>query len=401
MFPVIILLAAFVGGSEVEPVPQWLFPNSHSQVASAKDATYHTLNRTDHPIVELLEGSFAEAPDAPWPEKRAYRGTDRLVFQINSLEPGAQYVLGLAWYAPEATQSVYLGAQGAAPSCALPATPARAFYEDKPTWSAFVLPLPDAVVRSSSARVEIRAENGKGASLGQLVLLRKEDAQARKRVLIVTGDDYPGHRWRETAPELAAMLREDPRLEVSITESPAFLGSPLLSHYDAVLLHFKNYTERLPLGSEVWSGLEGYVQQGGGLVVAHFGCGAFQEWNGYVNVAGRVWNPAFRAHDPYGPFQVRVTEPNHPITQGLAAFETRDELYTCLDGAPAIQVLCEATSVVDQKPYPMGFVLRPGQGRVFHSTLGHDVAALKSPGTRDLYRRAALWAAGLSSESKQ
>jgi type 1 glutamine amidotransferase len=214
-------------------------------------------------------------------------------------------------------------------------------------------------------------------------------------MLIVTGDDYPGHRWRETGPELASALRQDPRLEVSITESPAFLGSPLLSHYDAVLIHFKNYSERLPLGEVVWNGLKDYLNNGGGVLIAHFGCGAFQEWNDFVQYSGRVWNPKFRAHDPYGPFDVSIVDHDHAITKSLTDFSTTDELYTCLDGPTSIQVLCTAVSKVDQKPYPMGFVLEPGKGRVFHCTLGHDVNALRSEGTRALYLRAALWAVGL------
>src|SRR5690606_5932850 len=127
--------------------------------------------------------------------------------------------------------------------------------------------------------------------VNEVWLLSRDPNDARKRVLIVTGDDWTGHLWRETGPEIAEILREDTRLEVSITESPYILASPLLDHYDAVVLHFKNYNDRLPLGEAVWSGLDRYVQSGHGLVLVHFGCGAFQEWEGYVRLCGRVWDP--------------------------------------------------------------------------------------------------------------
>ena len=42
----------------------------------------------------------------------------------------------------------------------------------------------------------------------------------------------------------------------------------------------------------------------------------------------------------------------------------------------------------------MAFVLDYGKGRVFHTTLGHDVKALTTPGTSELIRRGAVWAAG-------
>ena len=91
---------------------------------------------------------------------------------------------------------------------------------------------------------------------------------------------------------------------------------------------------------------------------------------------------------------MQFTDAQHPITKGLADFDTEDELYTCLDGDVPIHVLAKATSKVDKKDYPMAFVLTPGQGRTFHCVLGHDVKAL-GPAVGQLYRRGSAWAAGL------
>jgi uncharacterized protein len=216
-----------------------------------------------------------------------------------------------------------------------------------------------------------------------------------KRIVIVTGDDYPGHRWRETAPQLAAILRADPRLEVTIVESPALLGSSLLQYFHAVVLHLKNYHERMPTDEAQCTALAEYVRSGRGLLVTHFACGAFQEWAGYAALAGRVWNPQLRGHDPYGPFVVRVADRAHPITRGLADFEVTDELYTCLDGQTPIHTLCEATSQVDKLSYPLAFTVGAGAGRICHCVLGHDLNAYNAPGLRDLYRRAGAWVVGL------
>jgi len=75
-------------------------------------------------------------------------------------------------------------------------------------------------------------------------------------------------------------------------------------------------------------------------------------------------------------------------------FETDDELYFCLMGDPKIHLLCDAFSKKKKADYPQAFVFEPGQGRVFLSTLGHDVKAY-SEGTRQLYRQGTAWAAGL------
>lgn len=351
--------------------------------------------KVEGPHFEILQGGPAAIPNVAGSIGTVLSDADKAILVAHGLNAQDRYVILVAWYSEEATQSVYLGPEGGALECVLPATPAKSFYEDKPTWSSFPLPILGTVAASGKVRVEIRKESGPSASVSAVWLLRKKDAMPRKRLLIVTGDDYPGHRWRLTAPEFARIFRQDPQIEVSIAETPAILGSPLLEHYDGVMIHFKNYHQRLPLGREVWDGLRNYVEQGGGLIVAHFGCGAFQEWDGYVQVAGRVWNPAARAHDPYGPFEVHVVDAAHPITREMNDFNTQDELYTCLDGAPKIQILCEATSKVDGKPYPMGFVHGPGKGRVFHCPLGHDVNALSAEGPRELYRRGARWIMGL------
>lgn len=278
----------------------------------------------------------------------------------------------------------------------LPATRAAAFHKGKSTYARIQLPLRYKQTTVGELQVAIRREAGPDAVVSAVWLLKKDNPKdQRKRVLIGTGDEYPAHLWRETAPELAEILREDPRLEVSITESPGIYASPLMDQYDATVLHFKDYEKRMPLDDVVWSGLQNFVDAGKGLVVVHFACGAFQEWPGFVDVAGRVWNPDFRGHDPYQPFQVSITDGWHPITQGMKHFDTDDELYTCLDGDTPIQVLCESTSSEDKKVYPMGFVVTESKGRVFHSPLGHDVNAFQATGTRQLYRQATVWAAGL------
>lgn len=323
---------------------------------------------------------------------------ERVEFLISNLDVAADYVLGFTWWDADGLdrrESLRFGVgDPVAWTTVMPSTKPLAFHGDEPTWARVLLPLRGSRIQAGAVRVAFVNDAGPDAVVSELWLLKRKETGAQKRVLIVTGDDWSGHHWRETGPELAQILREDPRLEVSITEAPAILGSPLLDQYDAVIIHFKNYSQRLPLGNEVWTEFERYVNAGHGVVIVHFGCGAFEDWDGFVTIAGRVWNPEKRAHDPYGPFQVRVVDPGHPITAGMTTFDVQDELYTCLDGAPPIRVLCCATSRVDQQDCPMGFVV-PGGGGIFHCTLGHDVAALRSPGTRDLYRRAAAWAAGL------
>jgi len=160
-----------------------------------------------------------------------------------------------------------------------------------------------------------------------------------------------------------------------------------------VVLHYVKW-HKPDLGEPCQENLKKFVTGGKGLVVVHFACGAFQKWAGFEELAGRVYNPKLRGHDPHGTFTVRITDGKHPITAGMKDFQTLDELYTCLDGKTPIQVLAMATSKVDKKDYPMAFVLTAGKGKVFHCPLGHDVRAFAAEGVQELFRRGTAWVAG-------
>ena len=221
------------------------------------------------------------------------------------------------------------------------------------------------------------------------------EGQNEAKVLIVTGIDHPAHKWQLTAPALAEVLGEDTRLKVDVVEQPEFLGKDKVHDYDVVVVHFMSWKKPTP-GQEARANLNKFVNGGKGLFVLHFGCGAFQDWPEYRNLAGRVWDPDLRAHDPRGPFRVDIVNKEHPITRGMASFQTEDELYTCLAGERPIDLLATARSKVDGKDYPMAFVFKYGKGLVFHCALGHDVKAIKNPPAAELFRRGCAWAAGLA-----
>lgn len=227
-----------------------------------------------------------------------------------------------------------------------------------------------------------------------------EAAKKTARILLITGEDYPGHKWKETYPVLKAELEKDPRLTVDVLADLKSLATVRLADYDAAILHFKNYDPEVP-GRKGFDNLAGFVEQGGGLTILHFGCGAFQEFkDDFVKLAGGVWfgekiPPGRRNHDPRGEFTVNIAKVDHPIVSGMEDFVTDDELYSCLEGDTPTTTLASAVSKVDGKTYPMAFVLRYGKGRVFHSVLGHDTAAFAAEGPAELHRRGCAWTAGL------
>jgi type 1 glutamine amidotransferase len=212
-------------------------------------------------------------------------------------------------------------------------------------------------------------------------------------VLIVTGIDYPGHHWWETTPALEEELGRDPRMRVAVLQDPYKLDVTDLGGYDVLLLHFMNWEKPDP-NDKAKQNLRRFVERGGGLVIIHFACGAFQGWPEYAALAGRVYDRT-NTHDARGPFTVNLVNTNHPLTRGMQpAFDTDDELYTCLMGDKPIELLATARSKITWRDHPMGFVHHYGTGRVFLTPLGHDVKALRAAGTAELIRRATAWTAG-------
>lgn len=366
----------------------------------------------------------------------AFSGSE-VVIEASQLKPKTAYVLGFTWWDYDGNgraQSVWVNGKKLVDATTLPA------MRGKNQGPATVLvAIPAELAANGKLSIAFRREAASNAVVSEIWLLAntsgvavavtpavtatvatdwsapaskpkepeltlqrtpvvRANAGAEKKVLIVTGREM--HNWRQTTPVLTAALAKDKRLEISVVEDAAFLGAPELKNYDVIVLHYQNWQVPDP-GAEVLANLVRCVEGGRGFVMVHFACGAFIDWptkavrKELLPIAGRVWNPKFRGHDPRGPFRVNVTDHKHPITAGLADFDTDDELYTCLDGDVPIQVLATAKSKVDKKDYPMAFVLSPGKGRTFHFVLGHDVKAL-NPAALELFRRGTAWAAGKS-----
>ena len=106
------------------------------------------------------------------------------------------------------------------------------------------------------------------------------------------------------------------------------------------------------------------------------------------------------SHGARLPFQVVTRAPEHPIMKGLPAewMHAPDELYATLRG-PGKNMTVLATAHSDPANHgtghdePMLMVVNYGKGRVFHSTMGHDVAALSCVGFMTTFQRGTEWAA--------
>lgn len=244
-------------------------------------------------------------------------------------------------------------------------------------------------------------------------------AQAALKALIVDGQN--NHDWRATTPVLAEILEEDGLFETDVATSPE-AGQPMdsfapaFADYDVTVL---NYTGD-PWPENVRTAFVDYVRNGGGVVVFHAANNAFPEWPEFNEIIGLGgWGgrdeksgPMVRFRDgkmvlddspgPGGthgaqrPFNIEMIDLDHPITKGLPPvwMHAKDELYAKLRGpAKNLRVLATARSLVSNEDEPMLFTVRFGEGRVFHTALGHDPNPMRCVGFRFTLRRGAEWAA--------
>ncbi|MEM6913718.1 MAG: ThuA domain-containing protein [Pseudomonadota bacterium] len=102
----------------------------------------------------------------------------------------------------------------------------------------------------------------------------------------------------------------------------------------------------------------------------------------------------FIAHPPIAPYRVDVTQPDHPMAEGVKPFETNDELYLMethgeLDVILHCEFEGEATGFVEKDwplaQHPVLYTHKVGSGEVMYLTLGHCRGHYDMEGITDYY----------------
>lgn len=251
------------------------------------------------------------------------------------------------------------------------------------------------------------------------------DSKPEREVLsVLLVDGQNNHAWPRTSPVLRAILEETGRFTVDVATSPpngADLSGfqPDFAAYDVVVSNYNGAT----WPEETRDAFEAYVSGGGGFVCVHAADNAFPEWRAYNEmIAVGGWGRRTEASGPYlrlrdGAWTQDTTagrggshgrqheflleaRAEHPILEGLPErwLHTQDELYDRLRG-PALNVTVLASAYSRKETggsgehEPILMTIDYGEGRVFHTTMGHDVPALRCVGFQATLARGAEWVA--------
>jgi uncharacterized protein len=235
------------------------------------------------------------------------------------------------------------------------------------------------------------------AGVGSLILPTILSAQENKakKLLFVWGG-WQGHEPKECL-DLFLPWMEETGFDVRVSDSlDVYLDKDYMKSVD-IIVQIYTMSE---ISEEQEEGLLKAIMGGVGIAGWHGGlCDAFRQNTDYQFMTGGQWV----AH-PGGviDYTVNITDQDDPVTRGISDFKMNSEQYY-MHVDPNNKVLATTTFSGEHADWIEGCTMPIvwkkvyGKGRVFYSSLGHQLRDfINSPDALEIMKRGILWA----SESK-
>lgn len=213
------------------------------------------------------------------------------------------------------------------------------------------------------------------------------------KVLVVTGGhDYDKEGFEELLSKLPGSYDQVEHPNVF-----EMLASEKVDPYDVILFY------DMPPKSASNTDVAFYqiTEAGKGVIVLHHALCSYNFWPDYPSIIGGHYyqyqwekdgiqqEPSTYTHDVT--FDVKVVDPNHPVTEGVADFQITDETYGNIDILPNVYPLLSTT---EPSSAPLvGWTKEYRNSRVVTLTLGHDRNAWENPSFIQILSQAIKWTA--------
>jgi uncharacterized protein len=221
------------------------------------------------------------------------------------------------------------------------------------------------------------------------------------RVLLLTGAN--NHNWQETTESLKKVFAKNPKIAVTVNQSPWEMTPDALASCDVVFFNWNTYgKDKREWTQAMKDAFIPWVKKGGGVFIFHAGGSIFYNWPEFMSLIGGTWEKG-TYHPKQQEYTVKIENVDHPITKGLKDFMTFDEPWQRLSNRNPDRKVLATTTIPKEKtekggggtgePEVMAMTTELEKGRCFNLVLGHNAKSIENEGCTSLILRGTEWAA--------
>ena len=151
-----------------------------------------------------------------------------------------------------------------------------------------------------------------------------------------------------------------------------------------------------PMTEDDIAAFQAYVASGRPVLGLHGGIASYNESPGFPQLLGFYWIWGVTAHTPAGIWPMEPANPESPLTEGVDAFETDDEIYYNIQVTPGMRDLrVHLRGTYHKMRTPLILTAEGGRvegaGKVAYFGLGHSMNSLEAPEVRKLFTQTVTW----------
>lgn len=215
----------------------------------------------------------------------------------------------------------------------------------------------------------------------------RQESLSAKVLIVGGGSAHDFDRWFN---EVDSETLESAGADVEYTDQPRRILGLLGQGVDVLSL-----TNNKPMpGEKLRDSIFRFADNGNGILIVH--ASVWYNWEDWPRYNRELVAGGSRSHVDLGEFSVEVTDPDHPVMEGVPAnFSIVDELYRYEHGSdsPSINVLARGTNPNNGESYPVVWTVDWTGGRILCTSLGHDGRAHNHEAYKTLIRNAVEWLA--------